>query len=193
MEDAVKLPEMRRPNLAGRGMPPGRETRSGSLRAKRTVLSFPGATGCEVLRTRAACHRPNLPLVELEFEKDVKNRGNELKHLFKTKGLAFSEALKRTQNELSLSAKMCAITAKAAYSAASQLIPDNYVRSKGWRISRDAFCRDVCAYSRARSNGAHTCRQNTSARMRHPCKLTEITPSTLRHPGELNLSAKCAP
>ena len=40
----------------------------------------------------------------------------------------------------------------------------------GWRISRDAFCRDVCAHSAK----AHTCRQQTPARMRHP---REIEPN----------------
>jgi hypothetical protein len=50
----------------------------------------------------------------------------------------------------------------------------------GWRIRRDAFCRDVCAHWLVRSNTAHTCRQKTSARMRHPCNLTEIGFSTLR-------------
>ena len=51
----------------------------------------------------------------------------------------------------------------------------------GWRIGRDAFCRDVCAFSRVRSDGAPTCRQKASARMmRHPCELTEIAFSTLR-------------
>jgi len=54
----------------------------------------------------------------------------------------------------------------------------------GWRIHCAAFCRDVCAHSRMRSNGAHTCRQKTPARMRHPCELTEITFSNLRRPLE---------
>ena len=50
----------------------------------------------------------------------------------------------------------------------------------GWRIRRDALCRDVCAHSQVRSNGTHTCRQKTPARMRHPGKLTETAFSTLR-------------
>jgi len=50
----------------------------------------------------------------------------------------------------------------------------------GWRIRRDAFCRDECAHSRVRSNRAHTCRQKMSARMRHPCNWTEIVFCTRR-------------
>jgi hypothetical protein len=53
---------------------------------------------------------------------------------------------------------------------------------KNWvaHTSRRLLSRCMRPFAGALPNGAHTCRQKTSARMRHPYKLMEIAFSTLR-------------